>query len=215
VYHANGQPIVKTNGYYQLTTATTEKIGNITPDWTGGVKNTFKYKNFSLSALVDIQKGGDVFSLDTWYGYATGLYDFTAGTNELGNPVRNSNATGGGIILPGVKADGTPNTVRAAANTYANPWGYARAANSQHVYDASFVKLREVSLSYVFPKDLINKFSLENLSFSVIGRNLWIIHKNTPYSDPEAGLGSGNIQGYQSGAYPAVKEIGASLKFEF
>ncbi len=215
VYHANGQPIVKTNGYYQLTTATTEKIGNITPDWTGGVKNTFKYKNFSLSALVDIQKGGDVFSLDTWYGYATGLYDFTAGTNELGNPVRNSNATGGGVILPGVQANGTPNTVRAAANTYANPWGYARAANSQHVYDASFVKLREVSLSYVFPKDLINKFSLENLSFSVIGRNLWIIHKNTPYSDPEAGLGSGNIQGYQSGAYPAVKEIGASLKFEF
>ena len=215
VYHANGQPIVKTNGYYQLTTATTAKIGNITPDWTGGVKNTFKYKNFSLSALVDMQKGGDVFSLDTWYGYSTGLYDFTAGTNELGNPVRNSNATGGGIILPGVKADGTPNTVRAAANTYANPWGYARAANSQHVYDASFVKLREVSLSYVFPKDLINKFSLENLSFSVIGRNLWIIHKNTPYSDPEAGLGSGNIQGYQSGAYPAVKEIGASLKFEF
>ena len=215
VHHANGQPIVKTNGYYQLTTSTTEKIGNITPDWTGGVKNTFKYKNLSLSALIDVQKGGDVFSLDTWYGYATGLYDFTAGTNELGNPVRNSNATGGGIILPGVKADGTPNTVRAAANTYANPWGYARAAQSQHVYDASFVKLREVSLSYVFPKDLINKFSLENLSFSVIGRNLWIIHKNTPYSDPEAGLGSGNIQGYQSGAYPAVKEIGASLKFEF
>ena len=215
VYHANGQPIVKTNGYYQLTTATTAKIGNITPDWTGGVKNTFKYKNFSLSALVDIQKGGDVFSLDTWYGYATGLYDFTAGTNELGNPVRNSNATGGGVILPGVQANGTPNTVRAAANDYANPWGYKRAAQSQHVYDASFVKLREVSLSYVFPKDLINKFSLENLSFSVIGRNLWIIHKNTPYSDPEAGLGSGNIQGYQSGAYPAVKEIGASLKFEF
>ncbi len=215
VHHANGQPIVKTNGYYQLTTSTTEKIGNITPDWTGGVKNTFKYKNLSLSALIDVQKGGDVFSLDTWYGYATGLYDFTAGTNELGNPVRNSNATGGGIILPGVQANGTPNTVRAAANTYANPWGYARAAQSQHVYDASFVKLREVSLSYVFPKDLINKLSIENLSFSLIGRNLWIIHKNTPYSDPEAGLGSGNVQGYQSGAYPAVKEIGASLKFEF
>ncbi len=215
VYHANGQPIVKTTGYYQTTTSTTEKIGNITPDWTGGVKNTFKYKNFSLSALVDVQKGGDVFSLDTWYGYATGLYDFTAGTNELGNPVRNSNATGGGIILPGVQADGTPNTVRAAANTYANPWGYARSAQSQHVYDASFVKLREVSLSYVFPKDLTNKLSVENLSLSLIGRNLWIIHKNTPYADPEAGLGAGNVQGYQSGAYPAIKEIGASLKFEF
>ena len=209
------KPIVKTNGYYQLTTSTTEKIGNITPDWTGGIKNTFKYKNVSLSALVDIKKGGDVFSLDTWYGYATGLYDFTAGTNELGNPVRNSNANGGGIILPGVQANGTANTVRAAANSYANPWGYARAAQSQHVYDASFVKLREVSLSYVFPKDLSSKLSIENMSLSLIGRNLWIIHKNTPYSDPEAGLGAGNVQGYQSGAYPAVREVGASLKFEF
>ena len=56
---------------------------------------------------------------------------------------------------------------------------------------------------------------MNNLSLSLIGRNLWIIHKNTPYADPEAGLSAGNVQGNQSGAYPSVKEIGASLKFEF
>ena len=213
--YTNGQKTVGANGYYLRTTSTSQIIGNITPDWTGGVKNNFKYKNYSLGFLIDIQQGGDVFSLDTYYGYATGLYDFTAGTNHLGNPVRNSIATGGGVILDGVQADGTANTVVADATTYANPWGYVRTPQAAHVYDASFVKLREVNFTYAFPKDIVSKFSMENLSLSLIGRNLWIIDKNTPYSDPEAGLGSGNIQGYQSGAYPAVREIGASLKFEF
>ena len=56
---------------------------------------------------------------------------------------------------------------------------------------------------------------MQNMSFSVIGRNLWIIHKNVPYADPEAGLSAGNIQGNQSGSYPAIKELGVSLKLEF
>ncbi|MNX87876.1 TonB dependent receptor [compost metagenome] len=80
--YTNGQKTVGTTGYYLRTTSTSEVIGNITPDWTGGVKNNFKYKNYSLGFLIDIQQGGDVFSLDTYYGYATGLYDFTAGTNQ-------------------------------------------------------------------------------------------------------------------------------------
>ncbi|WP_374552309.1 SusC/RagA family TonB-linked outer membrane protein [Flavobacterium sp.] len=215
VYDDNGQRIVGTNGYYQRTSTSNNVIGNINPDWTGGLKNTFKYKNLSLGFLIDIQKGGDVFSLDTYYGYATGLYDFTAGNNHLGNPVRDAVADGGGVILPGVQADGTPNTVVADATTYANPWGYVRTPQAAHVYDASFVKLREVSLTYNFSDRIAKSLYMQNLSLSVIGRNLWIIHKNVPYADPEAGLSAGNIQGYQSGVYPAVKEIGASLKLEF
>lgn len=215
VYSDSGERVVGTNGYYLRTSGSNEIIGNINPDWTGGVKNTFRYKNVSLGFLIDIQKGGDVFSLDTYYGYATGLYDFTAGTNHLGNPVRDAVADGGGVILPGVQADGTPNTVVADATTYANPWGYVRTPQASHVYDASFVKLREVSLTYNFSDKIAKSIFMQNLSLSVIGRNLWIIHKNTPYADPESGLSAGNIQGYQSGVYPAVKEIGASLKFEF
>jgi TonB-linked SusC/RagA family outer membrane protein len=215
VYSDSGERVVGTNGYYLRTSGSNEIIGNINPDWTGGVKNTFRYKNISMGFLIDIQKGGDVFSLDTYYGYATGLYDFTAGTNHLGNPVRDAVADGGGVILPGVQADGTPNTVVADATTYANPWGYVRTPQASHVYDASFVKLREVSLTYNFSDKIAKRLFMQNLSLSVIGRNLWIIHKNTPYADPESGLSAGNIQGYQSGVYPAVKEIGASLKFEF
>lgn len=220
VYHSNGQPIVNqtgtssTIGQYQTSATSNEIIGDTNPDWTGGVRNSFKYKNFDFSFLIDVQSGGDVFSLDTWYGYATGLYDFTAGTNDLGNPVRNTLANGGGLVLPGVAADGSVNTVRAAANNFRNPWGYARSANSQHVYDASFVKLREMNLTYNLEgTSLGNTFT--GASISIIGRNLWIIHKNTPFSDPEAGLSSGNLQGMQSGSYPAIKEVGASIKLKF
>lgn len=222
--YVNGQPLVYTSadapsgswvGKYARTSSTNNVIGNINPDWTGGVKNILKYKNFNFSFLIDIQKGGDVFSLDTWYGYATGLYDFTAGTNHLGNPVRDPLSAGGGVILPGVNANGDTNTTVADATTYVNPWGYGRTPNAAHVYDASFVKLREVTFGYKLPSKISESLMLQNLTFSIIGRNLWIIDKNTPYSDPEAGLSAGNIQGYQSGAYPAVREIGASLKLEF
>ncbi|WOD42223.1 SusC/RagA family TonB-linked outer membrane protein [Hwangdonia lutea] len=229
VRHANGQPIVNQTGSgsrigkYQISATNNEIIGDINPDWKAGIYNSFNYKNFNLSFLIDIQKGGDLFSLDTWYGYATGLYDFTAGNNELGNPVRNPitgtpgnyGADTGGVILPGVAPDGTPNTVRASADNFANPWGYARAANEQHIYDAGYVKLREASLSYNFGSKILDKVPFTSATFSVIGRNLWIIDKNIPYADPEAGLSAGNIQGYHSGSYPAIKEIGASLKLQF
>ncbi|MCB0485613.1 MAG: SusC/RagA family TonB-linked outer membrane protein, partial [Flavobacteriaceae bacterium] len=185
-------------------------IGDINPDWTGGVFNSFKYKNLVFSFLIDIQKGGELFSLDTWYGYATGLYDFTAGSNDLGNPVRNdvtNGADSGGVILPGVNADGSVNSTRNYVGYYANGWGYVRSPNAAHVYDAGFVKLREASLTYDFGNKVLDKLPFTHASVSIIGRNLWIIEKDVPYADPEAGLGAGNIQGYQSGSYPAVKEI--------
>ncbi|WP_338409756.1 SusC/RagA family TonB-linked outer membrane protein [uncultured Flavobacterium sp.] len=228
IYADNGQPIVNQTGSasrigtYQRTSTNNEVIGDINADWKAGLVNSFTYKNLNFSFLIDMQKGGDVFSLDTWYGYATGLYDFSAGTNDLGNPIRdvvtgtpgNYGADSGGIILAGVAPDGTTNQVRGNTNIYANPWGYARAPNKAHVYDAGYIKLREASITYNIDTKNLGKF-FTNASVSLIGRNLWIIDKSTPYADPEAGLSSGNVQGYQSGAYPSVKEIGASIKLQF
>ena len=228
VYDNQGNKVINSNGYYETTPNANYVIGNYQPDWTGGIQNSFSYKNLSLSFLIDVQKGGDIFSLDTWYGFATGLYDRSVFTNDLGNPVRNTLANGGGVVLEGVQGDvqfeddGTytvsntsENSTRARMDYYANPFGYARDANAGHVYDASFVKLREANLTYNFGEKILDAIPFTRASFSVIGRNLWIIHKNIPYSDPEAGLSAGNIQGYQSGAYPAVREIGGSLKLNF
>ncbi len=214
VYNDNGEKLIGDNGHY-LKSSSKEVIGNVNPDWIGGINNSFNYKNFNLSFLIDIKKGGDVFSLDTWYGYATGIYENTSFINDLGNPVRNTLANGGGIVLDGVTADGSTNSTRVRADYYANPWGYKHAPNAEHTYDASYVKLREVSLSYNFPKEILDKLDVTNLTLTATGKNLWIIDKNTPYADPEAGLSSGNVQGYQSGAYPAVKEFGVNLKVQF
>ena len=228
VYDDQGNKVITSAGYYAKTPNSNYVIGDFQPDWIGGVQNTFTYKNIALGFLIDVQKGGSVFSLDQWYGTATGIYASSVGTNELGNPIRNTIENGGGVLLDGVQgdvsfnADGTyevtntsPNETRARTDYYANPYGYARAPNALHVYDAGYVKLREATLTYNFGDRVLEALPFTRASVSFIGRNLWIIDKSIPYADPEAGLSAGNVQGYQSGAYPTMREIGASLKFNF
>ncbi len=212
----SGKRIVNTTGRYATTVESNITIGDVNPDWIGGVSNTLKYKDFSLSWLIDVRQGGDLFSLDLYYGLATGLYPETAALNDLGNPSRNTIANGGGIIMPGVKPDGvTPNDVR-VSNTNYGSYGYARNPAAGFIYDASFVKLREAIFTYSLPKTLIGKLNpFKGIDVSLIGRNLWIIHKNLPYADPEENVSSGNLQGYQSGAYPSVRTAGVNVKFRF
>lgn len=213
---ATGQRIIMANGRYKLSATSNEVIGNPNPDWIGGINNTLKYKNFGLSWLVDIRQGGDVFSLDLYYGLATGLYPETAGNNDLGNPLRNTLANGGGIIRAGIsEVDGKPNTVRAATSNY-GAYGYRYSPAAGFVYDASFVKLRELVFTYSLPKSVMSKLgAFKGIDLNLIGRNLWIIHKNLPYSDPEDALSSGNLQGYQSGAYPTTRTMTFNVKLRF
>jgi TonB-linked SusC/RagA family outer membrane protein len=216
VYHENGQPIInQTTGRPMRTPTSNNNIGNPNADWIGGINNSLKYKNLSLSWLVDVRSGGDVFSLDLYYGMATGLYPETAGLNDLGNPKRDPVASGGGIILPGVDPTGKPNAKRGSAVQFGLQ-GYRYQPNSNFVYDASYVKLREAVLTYSFPTNLVSKLQpFRGIDLSLIGRNLWIIHKNLPYSDPEEFIGAGNLQGYQVGAYPTVRSFTLNLRFKF
>ena len=244
LYAANGERIldVTTNAtglptaaYYAQSATANEQIADPNPDWKAGINNTVTYKGLSLYFLVDIRKGGQVFSLDRYFGLATGMTEETAGDNELGNPtrspiVRNTDGTyaptSGGVILPGVYAPGTiingqdvsgqPNTVR-TSNTNYGLYGYLRNPNAAFVYDASFVKLREVSLSYSLPTTLVAKVGgVRGIDVSIVGRNLWLIHKNLPDADPEDALSSGNLgQGYSSGAFPATRSLGGNIRFRF
>lgn len=230
VYDGNGNKIVGEDGNYLISDTNDKVIGNIQPDWIGGISNKLIYKNFAFSFLIDVKKGGSVFSLDQGYGQDTGLYPETAGINDLGNPVRNTLADGGGYINPGVMANpdyapgnGQPqyitNTIRvdASDSSEASGLGYGISANPDkaYVYDASYVKLREVSFTYSLPSKYLERTFIKGMSFSLLGNNLWIIHKNLPYADPEAGTSSGNVQGYQSGVMPTVKVYSFNLKVNF
>jgi TonB-linked SusC/RagA family outer membrane protein len=222
--YTNGQRTVNAAGYYMATPSSANIIGNPNPDWLAGINNMFKYKNVSLSFLLDMRYGGDIFSLDQFYGDGSGLYEETAGLNHLGNPKRSLVAEGGGVVLPGVKQDGTPNDIRAANHNGSGSTAYGYVANSgggmpraYYVYDASFVKLRELALTYSLPSSIVSRLgAIRNIDVSAVGRNLWIIHKNMKYSDPEESLSSGNANGgYQSGAYPAVRTYGFNVRFTF
>jgi hypothetical protein len=157
------------------------------------------------------------------FGRATGLYAETAGLNELGNPKRDRVADGGGVLLDGVTADGQVNTIRAEAHNYLTPYGYyggssetgTYAADKALVYDASYVKLREITFNYQVPKSLISKIGLTDATVGIFGRNLWIIDKNLPYGDPEYTSSSGNLQGIQNAALPSTKEYGFNVKVKF
>ncbi|MBB6502793.1 SusC/RagA family TonB-linked outer membrane protein [Pedobacter cryoconitis] len=215
--YQDGQKVVNASGYYAATASSAEIIGDPNAKWMGGIGNTFKYKNVSLNFLIDIRKGGDLWSLDQWYGQGTGLYPNTVGTNDLGNPVRNTIANGGGVILPGVLADGTPNTKRIDMSTSGgSPYGYPNnPPRASVIYDAGYIKLREVALNYSLPAKWVNKLrAFKGIDVSLIGRNLWIIHKNVPFADPEDGLSAGNVQGYQSASYPAVRTVGFNVRFK-
>ncbi len=217
--YENGQRVVREDGKYAKTTNRDNVIGDINPDWKAGIQNSLRFKNWNFSFLIDIQEGGSVFSGDMYFGLATGVYAETAGLNDLGNPLRDpvtDGADSGGAILPGVQADGSPNTVRASFEDYSNPLGrYGNAPDAQFVYDASYVKLREMTLSYNLPSTTLERLPFTGITISATGRNLWIIDKDLPYADPESGFSAGNVQGFQIGAYPSTREVGLNLQLQF
>lgn len=225
--YLNGQRLIygsgSLKGLYRDSSNALSDIGNIQPDWYGGITNTFTYKNFALSFLIDVHQGGDVYSLDMDYGSFSGLYPRTAGYNDLGNPLRGPLSQGGGIILKGVTPDGKPNTVRTYEDltngfwTFGSGNGQGAEAERQFIYSASYVKLREVAFTYSIPsKALEGLHSIKGIDLSLSGHNLWIIHKDLPYSDPEQGQAAGNASiGFQNGAYPSMRTLNFILKVKF
>lgn len=235
VMDANGLPKVN---------STNQKLGKFTPDWVGGINNTFSYKNFSLSFLIDASFGGSIFSNTNKTGkYAGvlesslygrdiengGLWYYVNGNDriQLSSPQYTTSPEGlyyanvngqstrvyqDGIIVNGVTEAGAPNTTITSAENY-----YHRMNNiaEDHVYDASFVKLREVAFTYKLPLTFLQKLRLQEASLTVTGRNLWIIHSKVPNIDPESALTAGNAQGVEAYSLPTTRTVGFNLALKF
>lgn len=210
VYDDNGNKQVGANGLY-LATAGNVPLGSVYPTATGGLLNSFRYKNFDASILFDGQWGGKFFSTSHMWGMYSGMLEETAGLNELGNPKRSDPDENGGVLVEGVNADGTPNSTRVDAETWAS-WFYSGPA-ALNVFKNDFIKLREVTLGYTLP---ITSTVFKNIKLSAYGRNLALWGPDTKHFDPEmATTSSGNIQGIEGGALPSVATYGINLNVQF
>lgn len=214
VYNENGERLVDENGRYLITSSSNQDIGNITPDWLMGISNTFSYKNLTFSFMIDVKKGGSIYSLDQAYGQASGILPNSVAKNVNGVSIREPIENGGGILNEGVREDGTPNDVFVDA-TENGELGYQGYPDSEFIYNASFVKLREVALNYSLPQRIIEHTFLNNVTFGVSGYNLWIIHKDLPMADPESGLGAGNLQGYSVASLPTTRNFSFKVTLQF
>jgi hypothetical protein len=232
-YVYSGRPVVTTSGRY-IRSGQRTPLGNVYPDWFGGITNSFTYKKINLSFLIDFKKGGDIFSVTHMFGMYTGVLAETAATNANGANVRDALADGGGYLIPNavygkVNTDGTvalldatgaPSSTAVENTTYVaeNRYGYDFYGKTElSVFDGSFAKLREVSLSYSFDNvGFLNKAGIKDVSLSFVGRNLRIIHKNIPDIDPEVSQSAGNTSvGAETNAIPSTRSDGFNLKYSF
>lgn len=223
IYHEEtGQPILNDEGTHYLFTESRVPIGNASPDFTGGWTMRLGYKGLSLSTLVDTKWGGDIYAGSYIIGLQTGqspetLVERQGGGLPYTDPAGNTRNVG--VILPGVYADGTPNSevVHYYFKYVGNTGGWGRFLTTPGIIENSWVKLREVSLTYEFPTKLLRKTPFfQNLSLSIVGRDLFYIYTSLPDRiNPEGNNGAGNAQGLEWASYPGMRSVSFGLKAGF
>ena len=201
---------------------TDQLIGNFLPDVTGGFNNVFTYKNLTLSASIDFQIGGDYYSQSKRWATGSGHSIETVGLNDKGNSIRDDVASGGGVRVDGVDSvTGEPVTRYFDAYAYFDRQIPAMAENL--VFDASYVKLRQLSLAYRLPSKWYEKWGIENIEASIFGNNLWLIYAADEIDPSEIENVSGTALGRNGNGYrwaegaqfPSSRTFGLNVSFTF
>ncbi len=202
--NAAGQIIVENDGTPRISDNKNVFLGNYQPKYNMGISNTFSYKGVTLGFLIDIRNGGKFYSTTMAYMYANGNAAGTLTNRE------------GGLIVDGVKADGSKNAIAITAQQYWNKVGGAGTpVASLFTYDASNTRLREVTLGYSIPNKVLGKLPVRNITLSLVGRNLWLIKSHIKGIDPESSFSTTNAQGIENGTNPSTRTLGVNLKLEF
>ncbi|HUQ67435.1 MAG TPA: SusC/RagA family TonB-linked outer membrane protein [Flavitalea sp.] len=201
VYDASGTPL--TDGSYQI-------LGNGVPDFTGGLNNSFTFKNINLSFLIDFKSGGDIYS-------GTNVRMTQSGFTKQTLLGRAGEAP---LVVTGVTDDGAggykPFSKTLTPGEAQNYWSnLGDRAAEKFVYDASFIKLRQITLGYNLSKKILSRTPIQNLMVSFVARNLAILKKNTPNIDPESSYTSSNSQGLDYFGFPATRTFGFNVRATF
>jgi TonB-linked SusC/RagA family outer membrane protein len=196
VFNSLGEPVA---------TSTVVPLGSSVYKQTGGFRNTFNYKNFSLTALFDFKYGAKIYSGTNLLLYSYGLQKATLQGRE------------GGYIGKGDNQSGGPNAVSISSQQYFTDIsaGGADHIAKEFVYDASFIKLRSLSIGYSIPAKTLQNSFIKGINISLVGRNLAIIMKHIPNIDPESSLNNGNGQGLELSGYPTTRSMGLNVNLKF
>lgn len=210
---SKGRVTIGVNGLPQTTPGKTVLLGNVNPDWTGGISSSFSWKNWSAGFVISHKQGGDIASFTDAILYGEGLVEETLQGREGGlifgkNILQN---------IPSVKADGSENDIAVNAQQL---WqflgGRTAPVGEMFVRSATNTRLREFTLGYKLPEKLFSKGPLAAVQVSLVGRNLFFFHRAAAGLDPDYTQGTGTIsEGFQSFALPASRSFGANLKINF
>ena len=200
-----GQPIVLSNGLYKPS-AELKVLGDPNPAWTGSWINSFTYKGFTLNAMMEYRHKGAIFSNTVTATLARGVTK---------DPVVDRELT---FIMPGVKEDGAPNDIQITASDYFFA-GYQGATDEPNVFDGSMIRLRELSLGYQIPSNLMSKTPFKRASIALSGTNLWFLALNFPpnmnYDVDVLGTGVGNGLGFDFVTGPSSRRFGGTVTLTF
>ena len=245
--HDNGQLIVDpVDGLYQIDMDEMKVVGNAMPKITGGLGSTIDIRNFFVDFAIDYSWGGHVTSLATQYMLGAGMFEQTLWgrdaehdglsyyVNTDGVKVRFDGATGpngervwnDGILLDGVKPDGTTNDIIVSAADYylaTHTWSVGSgfgAPYSRHdigtVHKNNYIKFRELSVGYNLPQNLAQKLKCQNIRIALVASNLFYIYRTFKYFDPESFIGTNWVAAAQDqGSTSATRSIGFSVRASF
>lgn len=201
----NGNIVVGENGI-PLLDSEIRSFGSYQADWKGGFLNSFNYQGVELSFLVDMKYGGKLTSTTYMFGRYTGILEETLEGRD-GDYVFD----GGRWADGAVKEDGSPNDIQVDAETFNKATFFGNSES--HIFDATYVKLRELRMGYTLPATWFDNLPFNSVNVALIGRNLWIIHKEAPHIDPETAFNTGNVQGLESNQFPSTRSLGFNVRF--
>lgn len=204
----NGNFAISENGT-RIKSSDTKNLGKVSPDWTMGIGNTFSYKGLSLSFLLDIRYGGVMYSGTVQQLRTSGLAEETLGNDR-------AEIIDKGFVYKDGQNTGEKNTKAITPYQFWNT-NYDKSITEANVFDATFIKLREIVLAYQMPKKWFEHCFIGSLSVGFEARNLWLIKSNVPHIDPEASIfGPSSVgSGIEYAGIPSTRSYGFNIKLTF
>lgn len=190
----NGLPLSETD----------QIIGNMLPKWTGSVGTTLRFRNLTFNALIDIRHGGDFISMTDNYASQTGTSAKTVDMRKEG------------MLVDGiVQSTGAQNTLRVSAEDYFATIGGPGGVSEAFMYDASYVKMRELSVGYILPSIWLKNLPIQSVKISAVGRDLFFFHKNAPVNPEGAFSREDYAQAFEFASLPPTRSFGFTLNVKF